>query len=158
MKCLMLFLIVILIGFQMLLPANKSIDSNNLSKLIKEENMFLGLRTVVYYVDDLGKAKEWYSLAFKTKPYFDESFYIGFNIGGYELGLTTDNKNNPKGKNVVAYWGVKDINTAFNHFVKIGARVHEEITDVGGDIKVATVIDPFGNIVGIIENPHFKLK
>jgi lactoylglutathione lyase len=158
MKYKVLILIISFIGLQLFMISKEPHCPNIDNKSTKEEKMFLGLRTVVYHVEDLGKAKEWYSLAFKTKPYFNESFYIGFNIGGYELGLIPDNKTLQKGKNVVAYWGVKDINTSFNHFVKIGAKVHEEITDVGGDIKVATVIDPFGNIVGIIENPHFKIK
>ena len=46
-----------------------------------------GIRTVIYKQPDLAKAKQWYSKAFKTEPYFDEPFYVGFNIGGYELGL-----------------------------------------------------------------------
>ena len=43
----------------------------------------LGLRTTIYKVDDLAKAKEWYAKAFETQPYFDEPFYVGFNIQGY---------------------------------------------------------------------------
>jgi catechol 2,3-dioxygenase-like lactoylglutathione lyase family enzyme len=52
----------------------------------------LGLRTVIYHVSDLKRAKEWYSSAFGLQPYFDEPFYVGFNIGGYELGLDPDPK------------------------------------------------------------------
>ena len=47
----------------------------------------LGLRTVIYHVPDLPRAKEWYAKAFGVKPYFDEPFYVGFSVGGYELGL-----------------------------------------------------------------------
>ena len=52
--------------------------------------MFLGLRTVIYHAPDLAKAKAWYAAAFNVAPYFDEPFYVGFNIGGYELGLNPD--------------------------------------------------------------------
>jgi hypothetical protein len=56
---------------------------NNLNKM-------LGLRTTIYKVDDMIKAKEWYAKAFLTQPYFNEPFYVGFNIGGVELGLQPD--------------------------------------------------------------------
>ena len=52
--------------------------------------MFLGLRTVVYKVSDLGRAKAWYTKVLGIEPYFDEPFYVGFNVGGYELGLDPD--------------------------------------------------------------------
>ena len=74
----------------------------------------LGLRTVCYKVKDIKTAKEWYTKAFSTKPYFDESFYVGFNIGGYELGLLPENeKNENKTEGVLAYWGVNNINETF---------------------------------------------
>jgi lactoylglutathione lyase len=67
----------------------------------------LGLRTTIYKVPDLAKAKEWYTKAFRTKPYFDEPFYVGFNIAGYELGLLPDeNITTNKSDNVLSYWGV----------------------------------------------------
>jgi lactoylglutathione lyase len=51
----------------------------------------LGLRTTIYKVSDLAKAKAWYSKVFDTTPYFDEPYYVGYNIGGYELGLQPEN-------------------------------------------------------------------
>ena len=118
----------------------------------------LGLRTTIYKVGDIAKAKEWYSKAFGVKPYFDQPFYVGFNIGGYELGLQPDN--NPstrKTESVVAYWGVSDINKVYAHLLKIGAKENEKPENVGGSIITATVIDPWGNIIGIIYNPDFKI-
>ncbi len=50
----------------------------------------LGLRTTIYKVHDLNEAKQWYAKAFQIQPYFDELFYVGFNIAGYELGLLED--------------------------------------------------------------------
>jgi len=56
----------------------------------------------------------------------------------------------------LAYWGVPDIDAAVKHFVKNGATVRSAVQEVGGDIKVASVADPFGNPIGLIQNPHFK--
>lgn len=118
--------------------------------------MFLGLRTVIYQVPDLARAKAWYAEAFGTTPYFDQPFYVGFEIGGYELGLHPAGNQVRVGNSVVAYWGVPDIGVAHAALVSKGARAAEPITDVGEGIKVATVTDPFGNVIGIIENPHFR--
>ena len=52
--------------------------------------MILGLRTVNYHVTDLARAKAWYISALGKEPYFDEPFYVGFNVGGFELGLDPD--------------------------------------------------------------------
>ena len=118
--------------------------------------MFQGLRTVIYHVDNLEKAKAWYSEALGVKPYFDQPFYVGFNVGGYELGLDPDMAGVSKGTNAVAYWGVKDAAVAYERMIELGAKMYSDVTDVGSGIRVATVADPFGNVFGIIENPHFK--
>jgi|SRR5215213_5217761 len=119
--------------------------------------MFQGLRTVIYHVDDLQKAKEWYSEVLGFGPYFDEPFYVGFNVGGYELGLDPDASGVTKGDNVVAYWGAEDAATAYERIVGLGAQKHSEPREVGGGIVVAAVKDHWGNVFGIIENPHFKV-
>jgi predicted enzyme related to lactoylglutathione lyase len=118
--------------------------------------MFLGLRTHAVHVspDRLAEAKAWYSLVAGTAPYFDEPFYVGFSIGGYELGLQpTEGRAGPGGVDV--YWGTGDIDAEVARLVSIGATVADPIQDVGGDIKVAVVTDPFGNRLGVIFNPHF---
>lgn len=120
--------------------------------------MYQGLRTVIYNVDDLEKAKKWYAEALGIEPYFDQPFYVGFNVGGYELGLDPDMSGVSKGNNAVSYWGVKDAAAAYNRMIELGAAKHSEVQEVGGGIRVATVKDPFGNIFGIIENPNFKIK
>ena len=124
---------------------------------LKEAQMFQGLRTVIYHVDDLQKAKEWYSKVLSIEPYFDEPFYVGFNVGGFELGLNPDMEGISQGSNIIAYWGVKDAKAAYQRMQELGAKKHADPQEVGGGIIVATVTDPFGNIFGIIENPHFKI-
>ena len=121
-------------------------------------NMIAGLATVIYRVTDLDRAKAWYSSAFQQTPYFDQPFYVGYSIGGYELGLDPDpsgGKTGPGGS--VAYWRVTAIDSAVGHFVASGAAVVAAAQEVGEGIKVATVSDPFGNLIGLIENPHFAL-
>jgi predicted enzyme related to lactoylglutathione lyase len=120
--------------------------------------MIKGLGTVIYPVPDVNRAKAWYAKAFQQEPYFDEPFYVGFNIAGYELGLNPDQTEQQPGKSGgLAYWRVDDAEAAVRYFVSQGASVVAPVKDVGGDIKVATVSDPFGNAIGILENPHFSL-
>ena len=116
----------------------------------------LGLRTVCYPCPDLATGKAWYARAFNTEPYFVEPYYVGFNIGGFELGLDPDVKDvKPGPGGTVAYWGVAEADTAVEHFVRAGASLESPVRDVGEGIRVATVADPFGNLMGLIENPHF---
>jgi predicted enzyme related to lactoylglutathione lyase len=124
----------------------------------KEHPMFLGLRTVQYEVQDVAKAKEWYTKALGIPPYFDEpAYYAGYDVGGYDLGLvpTKDaaTKRAPAG---VAYWGVEDAHAAYKRLLDLGATPVEEIQDVGGGMLAGKVRDPFGNVIGIIYNPQFK--
>lgn len=119
---------------------------------------FLGLRTAKYSAVDLAKARQWYSDVLGFAPYFDQPFYVGFNVGGYELGITPDDKAQPRRAEAgIAYWGVRDANAACKRLVSMGAKEHEPIADVGDGIRIGSVIDPFGNVLGVIENPHFKL-
>jgi len=123
------------------------------------DNHFLGLRTVGYAVNDLQKARDWYADVLGFPPYFDEPFYVGFNVGGYELGIMpAEGVNQPSGGGVLAYWGVANAEAAFARLLEKGAKEREPVTEVGGGIKVATVFDPFGNVLGVIENPHFEVK
>ena len=115
---------------------------------------FLGLRTAIYPTDDLAASKAWYTDVLGFAPYFDEPFYVGFNVGGYELGLLP--RGNP-GDGPTAYWGVPDAAAAFDDLVAAGAAPKDPVSDVGGGILTASVIEPGGGVLGIIENPHFQL-
>jgi predicted enzyme related to lactoylglutathione lyase len=119
--------------------------------------MLLGLRTVIYAAPDLAAVKAWYTALLGTSPYFDEPYYVGFNVGGYELGLTPEA--GPDGISTAsgAYWGVKDIAAAHTRLLELGAEPRSDIQGVGEGIKVADVLDPWGNVFGIIENSNFKL-
>ncbi len=75
--------------------------------------MIQGLRTTIYKVGDLEQAKKWYSDLLKLQPYFDEPFYVGFNVGGFELGLDPDVEGVTAGNNTLVYWGVKNTQKSF---------------------------------------------
>lgn len=115
---------------------------------------FLGLRTVIYAAPDLFQTKEWYTRALGVAPYFDEPFYVGFNVGGYELGL--DPSINVTAGSTLAYWGVTDLTGRMADLLDLGATLHAPVQEVGEGIRVAAMRDPFGNVIGLIENPHFK--
>jgi predicted enzyme related to lactoylglutathione lyase len=98
--------------------------------------------------------KGWYREVLGCDAYFDEPYYVGFSVGGFELGLIPDGE--PGTAGVQVYWGVSDAVAELDRLVALGAEIHEPVKDVGGGIKVASVRDPFGNLFSIIENPQFK--
>jgi len=118
--------------------------------------MILGLRTAIYPAPDLAAAKRWYSEVLGQAPYFDQPFYVGYSVGGFELGLIPDAQPGTAGPQPL--WGVADIESAVARLLELGASVLEPVADVGEGIKVAAVRDPFGNRFGIIQNPHFDPK
>jgi predicted enzyme related to lactoylglutathione lyase len=115
--------------------------------------MLQGLRTKIFAVSDLAAAKAWYTKLVGNAPYFDEPFYVGFNVGGFELGLIPDD-----GPDATTYWGTPEIDAEVTRAVDIGAMVVSAAREVGGGIKVAILNDPFGNRFGLIENPHFQVS
>jgi len=120
---------------------------------------FLGLRTAKYSAADLAAAKRWYAELLGQAPYFDEPFYVGFNVGGFELGIVPDGDTGPlRAEAGVAYWGVSDASAAFARLISLGATPKELIQDVGGGIRIGAVHDPFGNVLGVIENPAFRIE
>jgi len=122
-----------------------------------EAHMIKGLRTAIYPVADLAAAKAWYSKVFGAEPYFDQPFYVGFNIGGFELGLLPDG-GTPARAGALVYWGVEDIEAEVQRITALGATVHGAIQDVGEGIRTVELADPFGNLLCLILNPHFDLK
>lgn len=119
--------------------------------------MFQGLRTIVYPVSDLSAAKDWYSRVLGFDPYFDQPFYVGFTVRGFELGLVPVEAGS-ESAGPTTYWGVPDAAAAVRTLLDAGASPKDEPSDVGDGIIVGSVRDPSGNVVGVIQNPHFKLE
>jgi predicted enzyme related to lactoylglutathione lyase len=115
--------------------------------------MIQGLRTVVYPVTQLREATDWYRRVLEKAPYFEQPFYVGFEVGGFELGLIPDGE--PGSTGATAYWGTQDAAAELARLESLGAALQSALADVGDGIRVATVRDPYGNLFGIIENPHF---
>jgi predicted enzyme related to lactoylglutathione lyase len=120
--------------------------------------MLLGLRTLIVHVlpEQIDAAKAWYARFAGVAPYFDQPYYVGFNVGGFELGIHPEGAPGPGG--TVAYWGTADIGAEVARAAGLGATVIHPPHDVGDGIAVATVADPFGNHIGLIQNPHFDPK
>jgi predicted enzyme related to lactoylglutathione lyase len=117
--------------------------------------MIQGLRTVVYPVTDIADATAWYQRVLERPPYFQEPYYVGFEVGGFELGLVPDGV--PGSAGATAFWGTADIAAEAGRILELGATVESPVAEVGGGIKVATLKDPYGNLFGLIHNPHFDL-
>lgn len=119
---------------------------------------FQGLRTCIYKVDDIEKAKAWYTEVLGFAPYFDEPFYVGYNVAGYELGLIPqEGESTLHEGGVHTYWGVEDVEVMFQRLLGMGAIAYETPHEVGSGIVVGMVKDPWGNLFGMIYNPHFSL-
>ncbi len=120
--------------------------------------MILGLRSAIYPVapEQLDAAKAWYRQVLGVAPYFDEPFYVGFSVGGFELGLLPGAT--PSTDGAQPLWGVADIHAAHARLLELGASLLEPPKDVGDGILVADLRDPFGNRLGLIQNPHFDPK
>ena len=113
----------------------------------------LGLRTVIHPVADLAAATQWWTDLLGFGPYFDEPFYVGFEVAGYELGLLPGAD---PADGALTYWGVADCQAAMDAAVALGAAVHTPAAEVGDGIVTGTVRTPQGSIVGFIVNPHFR--
>lgn len=117
--------------------------------------MILGMRTVCYSTPDLAAGKAFYSAFVGYEPYFDQPFYVGYNVAGFELGLLPDHKLGQGAGGTIFYWGTDDIDAEVKRVVTLGASLVHPISDVGEGIRTAELTDPFGNLLGLIENPHF---
>ena len=121
-----------------------------------------GLSTVSFFAADHVAARKWYTEFLSMEPYFERSGYVEFRLGDYqhELGII-DSKYVPgmesnKGRaGVVVYWHVDDVNAVFDKAAAMGATQLEAAQDRGHGFITATVVDPFGNILGITYNPHY---
>lgn len=123
--------------------------------------MLRGLTTVSFWAADLAAAKKWYAELLGIDPYFERPGYVEFRLGDYqhELGLIDSryapevSATGPAG--VVVYWHVDDVPATLERLLSMGAKQHEAPRDRSGGFTTAAVVDPFGNILGIMYNPHY---
>jgi predicted enzyme related to lactoylglutathione lyase len=126
-----------------------------------------GLATVSFYAADIKAAKKWYSELLGIEPYFqrpdsENPAYIEFRLGDYqhELGVI-DSRYAPKGaavagpRGAVVYWHVDDVTATLEKLKAMGAKEYEPLTKREAGFITASVVDPFGNILGIMYNPHY---
>ena len=130
--------------------------------VMKVSNILHGIATVSFYAADIDAAKKWYSEFLGFGPYFERPGYVEFRIGDYEheLGLIdkqyapTNQEKGPAG--AIVYWHVEDVKNTVDRLLFMGAKEHEPLRDMGSGFITASVIHPFGNILGIMHNPHYK--
>jgi len=128
--------------------------------------MLRGLATISYYADDVEAAKAWYSDLLGIEPYFVRPVegppaYVEFRLGDYqhELGIIGRRYAPPAATTgpagVVAFWHVDDLRATYEQLLALGATAYEPPVDREAGFITASVIDPFGNILGIMYNPHY---
>src|SRR5919199_4526903 len=111
-----------------------------------------GIKTVLHPVSDLATAKAVYTALLGVSPQTDESYYVGFEAEGQQIGLVPSG--GPQGMtSPVAYWHVADIEAKLAEVTAAGATLKETVRDVGGGRLVATVTDPDGNVLGLLQDP-----
>ena len=123
--------------------------------------MLRGLTTVSFYADDLEAASRWYAEFLAVEPYFRVPGYIEFRIGDYEdeLGII-DREYAPAGAGYgpggeIVFWHVDDLAATVDRLISLGATEYEPIKDRGHGFVTASVVDPFGNVLGVMTNPHY---
>ena len=108
-----------------------------------------GIKTVIYPVKDIARAKTLFSKLLGVEPYADAPYYVGFRVGDQEIGL------DPNGhkQGMTAYWHVDDIKESLQLLLDAGAESLQEVKDVGGGKLIASAKDADGNIIGLIQSP-----
>ncbi|MGW4958821.1 VOC family protein [Nonomuraea sp. NPDC004186] len=110
-----------------------------------------GIKTMLHPVSDLAKAKAVYAALLGMEPQTDSSYYVGFEAEGQHIGLVPGG--GPQSMtSPVAYWHVTDIEAKLAEVIAAGATVKEAAHEVGGGRQVATVIDPDGNVLGLLQD------
>lgn len=127
--------------------------------------MLRGLTTITYLADDVAAARDWYAEVLGTEAYFareagDALAYAEFRIGDYqhELGLIDRRFAPPQpdgAAGAIAYWAVDDVRATFARLLELGATSYQEPIERGPGFVTAAVVDPFGNVLGVMENAHY---
>ena len=109
-----------------------------------------GIKTVLHPVSDLEAAKKVYAALLGVDPQSDESYYVGFDADGQQIGLVP--ADSQPMTSPVCYWHVADIEAKLAEVMAAGATVDEAVHDVGGGRLIATVKDPDGNVLGLLQD------
>jgi len=113
--------------------------------------MTSGFSTIIYPARDLAQAKAFYAELLGIAPYVDQPYYVGFRVGGQEIGL--DPQGHDKGMvGPLCYWAVDDIEAGLQRLLDAGAQVQQAIKDVGGGRRIAWVKDAEGNVTGLMQS------
>ncbi|MBL1084519.1 glyoxalase [Streptomyces actinomycinicus] len=113
--------------------------------------MTTGVQTIIYPVKDLAKAKPLFSALLGVEPYADQPYYVGFKAAGQDVGL--DPNGHAKGMTgPVPYWHVTDLRARLAALLEAGAELLQDAQDVGGGRLIASVKDPDGNLVGLLQD------
>ena len=114
----------------------------------------ISVRSVVYPVSELEAARAWYASLLGSRPYIDGPSYVGFDVNGYELGLDPDTtKPASDASGTIVYWTVPSADSVVARAVALGATVYEPVRDVRSGVRMGAVLDPFGNILGVVDMP-----
>ncbi|WP_104196300.1 VOC family protein [Cryobacterium sp. M15] len=122
--------------------------------------MLRGFATVSYFAADLEAARKWYSELLGIDPYFQMPGYVEFRVGDYqhELGIIDASYAPPVpdgSAGEIIHWHVDDLPGSFEKLLSMGATEYQPPTDRSEGFVTGSVVDPFGNILGIMCNPHY---
>jgi predicted enzyme related to lactoylglutathione lyase len=134
---------------------------------LEEKTMLRGLTTTTFYADDMDAATEWYTNLFGIEPYFVRSTpdgkvaYVEYRIGDYqhEFGIVRGDfrpaQAQPGPGGAIINWAVDDVEAAFAKLLELGAKEYEPVIERGPGFVTAAVVDPFGNVLGVMFNQHY---
>jgi len=111
-----------------------------------------GIKTVLHPVSDLAAAKQVYTALLGAPPQTDSSYYVGFDVAGQQIGLVPGGGGPQDMTSPVAFWHLPDIEAKLAEVTAAGATLKEAAHDVGGGRLVATVTDPDGNVLGLLQD------
>jgi predicted enzyme related to lactoylglutathione lyase len=112
----------------------------------------MSVKTILHPVTDLDASKAVYTALLGTEPTADSSYYVGYDVDGQHIGLVP--QGGPQSMtSPVAYWHVEDIEAKIAETTAAGAKVNEPVRDVGNGRLVATITDPYGNVLGLLQDP-----
>jgi predicted enzyme related to lactoylglutathione lyase len=128
--------------------------------------VFRGFATVSFFADDVAAARDWYSDLFGLEPYFvrpeeGPAAYVEFRVGDHqdEFGIIdrrfAPHPAAPAPSGAVLFWHVDDVEAVLDRLLAMGATTHEPLTPREAGFVTASVVDPFGNILGVMHNPHY---